>query len=453
MRVVSVALVLALCASALPAPAADPVDEVRRAEIAFAKAFADRDQAAFFGMVLEDASFLAPNRTLAGKKQVVERWSRFFAGPKAPFSWGPERVVVNAAGTVGLSTGPVFDPDGHHVGNFSSVWLKQPGGGWKVLFDGPGSPAACLAESEAKQEEGFVTADDGAKLHFRRIAGGPTTLVVPLEFVVFDDWKQLADVATVIAYDPRNRGRSEPIKDGTRLTIQDDVKDLEAVRKHFKLETFVPVGYSYLGLMVALYAMEHPERVARMVQVGPVPIKWDTEYPKHLTHGREDAGVPEADLAAFREMKEKGQSAKAPREFCEAQWKVLRYHLVGDAAHVSRLASSCALENEWPSNFDKHLDASFGSVQKLRVAKADLAAKLTMPVLTIHGTKDRNAPYGGGREWAMTLPNARLVTVEGAAHQAWADDPVIVFGSVREFLRGSFPLGSEKVTKLDPKAP
>ena len=54
-----------------------------------------------------------------------------------------------------------------------------------------------------------------------------------------------------------------------------------------------------------------------------------------------------------------------------------------------------------------------------------------MPVLTIHGTWDRNAPYAAGREWALTLPNARLITVEGAAHQVTADAPEIVVSGDR----------------------
>lgn len=118
---------------------APPADEVRAAETAFAKAFADRDQTAFFGYVLDDANFMGPNRTLAGKSEVVKQWSNFFKDAKAPFSWKPERVVTNAAGDIGLSTGPVYDPAGNHVGNFSSVWQKQKDGTWKVLFDGPGS--------------------------------------------------------------------------------------------------------------------------------------------------------------------------------------------------------------------------------------------------------------------------------------------------------------------------
>jgi pimeloyl-ACP methyl ester carboxylesterase len=62
----------------------------------------------------------------------------------------------------------------------------------------------------------------------------------------------------------------------------------------------------------------------------------------------------------------------------------------------------------------------------------DVAA-LRVPVLTIHGTKDRNAPYGAGKEWAEALPSARLLTAEGAAHQAWVDRPELLV-AIREFL-------------------
>ena len=82
----------------------------------------------------------------------------------------------------------------------------------------------------------------------------------------------------------RNRGRSSRVEDGALLTIQKDVEDLEAVRRHFKVEKFVPVGYSYLGFMVVLYAMAHQDRVERLVQLGPVPRKFGTEYPASLHH-------------------------------------------------------------------------------------------------------------------------------------------------------------------------
>lgn len=435
-----------LAASILAGPGfADAITDVRNAEIAFAKAFADRNQTEFFNLVTDDATFLG-GRTLKGKKEVVERWSRFFADAVAPFSWAPERVAVNAAGNIALSTGPVFGADGKQIGNYTSTWVRQQNGAWKILFDGGGGPPVCLAESAAATEQGFVTADDGAKLHFRKIGSGPTTLIVPLGFAMYDDFKSLADVATIITYDPRNRGRSERVENVASLTIANDVKDIEAVRRHFNVDKFVPVGYSYLGLMVAMYAIEHPERVERIVQLGPVPRKFTTEYPKEVTHGREDVGAPAADYKRWQEMRASGAAQQSPREFCEAEWRVIRYVLVGNAKNASRVTIPCDLPNEWPSNFQRHLEHHFESVQKVDVPASALA-KITMPVLTIHGTFDRNAPYGAGREWAASLPNARLVTVTGAAHQSWSDDPATVFAAIREFIRGNWPLSAEGITR------
>jgi pimeloyl-ACP methyl ester carboxylesterase len=77
-------------------------------------------------------------------------------------------------------------------------------------------------------------------------------------------------------------------------------------------------------------------------------------------------------------------------------------------------------------------------------------ARVTVPVLTIHGTQDRNAPYGGGRQWALELPNARLLTINAAAHQVWVDAPAAVLGAVDTFLRGEWPAGSQRVSVLDP---
>jgi len=142
MRVLRVFLIVGLLGLAAVSRAADSAAarDVRDAETAFAKAFADRDQAKFFAWVAEDANFLSPGKTLAGKAQVVEAWSRFFKDASAPFSWKPERIAVNGAGDIGLSTGPVLDAAGKHVGNFSSIWQKQKDGSWKVIFDGPGAP-------------------------------------------------------------------------------------------------------------------------------------------------------------------------------------------------------------------------------------------------------------------------------------------------------------------------
>lgn len=431
-------LLAALLLTAVPG-FADAVEEVRQAEIAFAKAFADRDAAKFFAFVADDATFLSGLRTAAGKKQVVESWTRYFNGP-APFVWGPDRVSVSADGTLGLSTGPVY-VQGQHVGDYISTWRKT-GDTWKIVFDANGPGAAPLAENAAPFEEGFVPTPDGVKLHYRKVGQGPVTLIVPLGLVLYDAMKQFADVATVITYDLRSRGRSTRAQDVNTLTIDQDVKDLETVRAHFKVEQFVPVGYSYLGKMVVMYAAAHPDRVRRIVQMGPVANEEPPRTPQRVV---EDFGAPAADRERWQKLRAEGAMEKSPRDFCLAQWQVMRYYMVGDPKNAAgvQVDEMCSLENEWPL----HLDPTFASVApsiSKSVLTGEQLKKVTMPSLIIHGTKDRNAAYDGGRSWLKLLPDARLVTIPGAAHAMWVDDPVTTFAAIRHFLRGEWPLGARR---------
>ena len=122
-------------------PTASAADNVRATETAFAQAFADRDANAFFAFIADDATFLSKGSTLTGKAEVVKAWSAYFKNAKAPMSWKPERVVTNAAGDLGLSTGPVVAANGNYIGEYSSIWQKQADGTWKIVFDGPGAPA------------------------------------------------------------------------------------------------------------------------------------------------------------------------------------------------------------------------------------------------------------------------------------------------------------------------
>ena len=331
------AIVLLSIAFALSA-FATPEEEVRAAELAFSKAFVERDADRFFAMVAEDAVFNGRGPALRGRSAIVEGWGPLLKSPKPSMTWGPDRVVVNGDGTIGLSFGPIYDyATRRNVGFYSSVWQKQKDGSWKVLFDGPGAASATLVENALKVEEGFVTTEDGARLHYRKVGEGRPTLVVPHEQLLFDQFSQFADSATVIAYEPRTGGKH-------------DVQDLEAVRSFFKLERFVPVGYAAGARTVVEYAMQYPQRVSRLVQLSPE-----------------------------------------------------------------------AMASTWTSE--------------------DLQ-KLTMPVLTIHGTKNAATPFDAAQAWRKALPKARLMRVEGGAQQAWIEDPVVVFGSIRQFLRGEVPLAS-----------
>lgn len=239
----------------------DPEAEVRNIEIAFAKAFAEQKAAQFFAYIADDATFLGARLTMVGKAEIVKNWTPFFSEKVAPFTWRPERVYVNGDGTLGLSTGPVFDKDGNQAGIYSSIWQKNAKGEWKIVFDGPGSSSPV--------DEGFIETPDGVKLHYTKSGRGGPAIIVPLEHLTWDTLATLIDRGTVIAYDPRGRGKSPGVD---RRGFDYDLRDFESVRRHFNIDRVIPIGYGNFALIVATYARDHPEHIERLIQIAPAPM-------------------------------------------------------------------------------------------------------------------------------------------------------------------------------------
>ncbi len=308
---------------------------------------------------------------------------------------------------------------------------------------GPQIPRPNLQRPAAN--EGFVTADDSLRLYYRIAGSGAQTVIVPASLFLYRDLSALASGRRMIFYDMRGRGRSDRVADSTHITIQWDVRDLETVRKHFDVERFVPVGFSYLGLMVMMYATEHPDRVERIIQMGPVPRKYGTEYPRELTANDLPPIPDSAGSAEIERLRRSELAVQKPQEHCRREYELTRARLVGDARLASRVPDVCEYPNEWPVNFGRHIRIQFvGSIVPLDIPW-ETFNRITVPVLTIHGTRDRNAPYGSGREWDAHLPNARLLTVRNAAHLAWIDQPELVFRAIDTFLKGEWPPEAERV--------
>jgi uncharacterized protein (TIGR02246 family) len=134
-------LQLAFLTSPVRAETLDEAREsLRAAETAFAQAFADRDLERFLSFVAADGVFLGPGGVSRGPQEVRAAWGPMFEPAEPPFSWRPERVEVLSDGSLGLSTGPILDPHGKHVGNYISTWRRRADRSWEVVFDGGPPP-------------------------------------------------------------------------------------------------------------------------------------------------------------------------------------------------------------------------------------------------------------------------------------------------------------------------
>jgi pimeloyl-ACP methyl ester carboxylesterase len=295
--------------------------------------------------------------------------------------------------------------------------------------------------------EDFVTTPDGTRLFFQRVGDGPRTVLVPNGIDLMEDFSPLAEGRTLVFYDLRYRGRSGGLGDhGAQARgIHDDVDDLEHVRRHFGDQVDL-IGHSYVGLMVMLYAVKHPSRVHRAVQIGPSPPDHRKQYPAHLTNADATLHRVLAQLAALQQERQ----AHDPVEFCRMTWSLLAPLFVVDPADADKIRwGRCDLPNE--RRFMSYwTEILLPSIRALALQSQDLAAA-TAPVLTVHGRLDRSSAYGGGRDWARLLPNARLLTIANAAHAPWVEARDEVLGAIDTFLDGAWPPRAERVESEEPQ--
>ncbi|HEY6389737.1 MAG TPA: alpha/beta hydrolase [Bryobacteraceae bacterium] len=293
--------------------------------------------------------------------------------------------------------------------------------------------------------QGYVPAGEGVRLFFQKVGDGPTATIVPNAFFMFDDFKRLANHRTLIFIDWRNRGRSDSA-DPQALArgIHHDIDDLEAVRRHFQFEKVAVIGHSYSALTAVLYAMKHPAHADRVVQLGAMQPFFGKDYPAHLKNVDETY----AKVMSGLQQLEQERASTEPMEFCRKFWDLLRILFVTNPADAGKLAwDPCEAPNE--RNFMKQfLRSVLPSLQNLNLLEDDIA-RVHTPVLTIHGRKDRSAPYGGGMDWARVLPNARLLTVKEGGHFPWVEDPETVFAAIDAFLSGQWPEAAREVVSMD----
>lgn len=290
-------------------------------------------------------------------------------------------------------------------------------------------------------KSGYLVTYDGVRLYYETFGSGGRTLVIPNGLYFRRDFEPLAGSRTVIYYDVRNRGKSDSVMDPAKLGgIPQDVEDLEAVRKHFDLQQMDLLGHSYVASMVALYAVKNPARVGRLVQMGPMTPFAGKQYPPELAYQDATTGEVFSKLGA---MQKEGFTG-TPEEICKKVSSVLSMLCVVDRADAAKVDwGRCDQPNE--SGFMRYWTAVLmPSLQKLVFTEKEVS-RLQSPVLVVHGRKDRNAPYGGGRDWAKLWPEARLMTIDNAAHAPWVEAREFVLKGLEEFFQGRWPEGAAKV--------
>jgi proline iminopeptidase len=308
--------------------------------------------------------------------------------------------------------------------------------------DAPLAPTAASARhglqfTAPTTAEGYLPGTDGVSLFYHVEGGGPDTVVVMsggpgLSYrYMAPDLGPLAEGRTVIYFDQRGSGRSTLVADPALLSPDRQVADLDAVRRHFGIARMSLVGHSAGALFAALYAAAHPGNVERLVLLDPAPATG--AFVDQFTANRVSRTAPEQLARQFELMNQfLGGQVADPVAACEELFHSIFHPYFADPSRLEHVRFC-----------DVPAPAAANSVFALLVGMSALDASwdvapylqaVSAPTLVVHGAADV-IPAASSAYYASHLADARLVTIQGAGHFPWLEQPVEFFTIVDNFLR------------------
>ena len=261
-----------------------------------------------------------------------------------------------------------------------------------------------------EQQIAFCTTSDGVSIAYATVGeGAPLVYVTGWPGHLGLEWEKpvsrgfledLAEGVTLIRYDMRGGGLSD--HDVPDLSLDAWVKDLEAVIQKLQLDQFTLLALGLLaGPIAIICAAAHREQVSKLIL--------SSAYLRGSELATPERGQAIADYVAISGM---------PSSVSGLDAKDLKK--LQDAVEINRESGSTAVQ---------------GAVARAMLAAdvSELAGRLVMPTLVMHGRHDETVRFSLGRALAAQLPNARFVSFEGSIGVAWRQQQAIV-EEIRRFL-------------------
>lgn len=247
------------------------------------------------------------------------------------------------------------------------------------------------------------------RIHWQELGQGEPVLLIMGHLYTGDMWypliPELSKKYRLIWFDNRGSGESGRAR---RTTVSDMAADARAVMDAAGVERAHVFGVSMGGGIAMQLALESPERVQSLL-LGCTAI-------------------------ATRSYKRRGRISN------------LRYFLprslARNAMRQTLYGPVCPDDGRAERDVEVIMKMKFSRLGVIGQSDAirrydlplDQAATISAPTLVLHGTADQAVPYEAGVQISATLPDATLVTYEGAGHNFLVAATDEVIEDVDKFL-------------------
>lgn len=275
----------------------------------------------------------------------------------------------------------------------------------------------------------YTSAADGTRLAFRVQGEGPA-LIFTNGYTTTADYftdliRRLTPHATVITWDLKGHGDSEPARTEDGVTIEACADDLRRVLDAAGAERATLLAFS-MGCQVVLEAWrDSPQRVAGYVpMLGMAGRPFDT-----LVH-------PRVGPVLYQALK---RGRKAGTLAMRVAWAGTRTPLSHKMNQLSGMIGSNVTHDQMRGFYDhfKRIDgdtwAAMGIAAQRHTA-ADLLPSITAPTLVVSGGRDLFTPAALGRQLADAIPGAEHLHIPRATHAGLFEYPDLIGDRVTRFL-------------------
>jgi proline iminopeptidase len=230
----------------------------------------------------------------------------------------------------------------------------------------------------------------------------------------------LAERMQLVYFDHRGQGRSAR-SDPAKYTLDENVEDMEALRRHLGLGPIVSIGTSYGGMVALAHAARHPASVSHLIAVAAAAHGGFIKRAQEILAER---GTPEQ-----REVSEPvWQGAMMDRA------QMQRFYVVMGPLYSRRYdPAAAALGHERTLHEPEPLNRAFGGFLRDFDLRPELG-RITAPTLVIAGRHDWICPPEFSEEIARLVPRAELRIFENSSHSVRADEPQALLDAIAGFV-------------------
>lgn len=251
-------------------------------------------------------------------------------------------------------------------------------------------------------------------LHYQQLGEGFPLVILHGIFGSGDNWlslgRQFAAKHQVFLLDQRNHGKSPWEEEFSYQLLADD---LLAFMDAHGLQQIDLLGHSMGGKVSMLFALQHPERLRRLVIVDIAPKVYQLQEHKHILSTL--AGF-DLNLYENRTAIDQALSVSLP-DYSTRQFILKNIYRNENQQFAWRLHVQALLNN---------LDQIGNGIE------TDL--RYQQPTLFINGGKSRYIQIEDHARIRLLFPKARIATVANAGHWVHAEAPDELFALVDDYL-------------------